>query len=176
MTVLMPGAEGPCVEDLTMKLGLLMEAAQSQQALASAALEHLRERTGALDTVVRDEIRNTLIEELREVADDSRRAAHSLRALQRVATVRIAVWSLGIAILATAIPLGLAWWLLPSRSDVAALRLARDQLNANITLLNERGGRAALRRCGATHRLCVHVDRDAPPYGDGGDYLIVKGY
>lgn len=159
-----------------MKLGLLLEAAQSQQALASTALEQLRERTGALDTVVRDEIRNTLIEELREVADDSRRAAHSLRALQRVATVRIAVWSLGIAILATAMPLGLAWWLLPSRADVVTLRLARDQLSANIALLSARGGRAALRRCGAAQRLCVRVDRDAPAYGDAGDYLVVKGY
>lgn len=164
------------MEDLTMKLGLLMEAAQSQQALATNALEHLRERTGALDSVVREEIRNTLIEELQEVADHGRRAAHSLRALQRVATLRIAVWSLGIATLATAIPLGLAWWMLPSRAEVAALRLARDQLNSNIDLLDARGGRAALRRCGATGRLCVRVDRGAPAYGDAGDYLVVKGY
>jgi hypothetical protein len=126
--------------------------------------------------VVREEIRNTLIEELQEVADDGRRAAHSLRALQRAATVRIAVWSLCIATLATAIPMGLAWWMLPSRAEVAALRLARDQLNTNIELLNARGGRAALRRCGATQRLCVRVDRDAPAYGDVGDYLVVKGY
>ena len=164
------------MEDLTLKLGLLMEAAQSQQAMAATALEHLRERTGALDGVVREEIRSTLIEELQELADDSRRAAHSLRALQRVATVRIAAWSLGIATLATAIPLGFACWLLPSSAEVAALRVARDQLNTNIGLLDARGGRAALRRCGATRRLCVRVDRGAPAYGDAGDYLIVKGY
>ncbi|GAC1461325.1 MAG: hypothetical protein PVSMB6_21700 [Steroidobacteraceae bacterium] len=164
------------MEDLTLKLGLLMEAAQAQQALAANALEALRERTGALDNVVREEIRTTLIEELREVADDSRRAAHGLRALQRVATVRIAVWSLGIATLATALPLGLAWWLLPTRADVVALRLLRDQLNSNIQFLSAQGGRAALRRCGAAHRLCVRVDRDAPAYGDAGDYLVVKGY
>lgn len=164
------------MEDLTMKLGLLMEAAQSQQVLASNALEHLRERTGALDSVVRDEIRNTLIEELHEVADDSRSAAHSLRALQRVATVRIAVWSLGIATLATAIPLGLAWWLLPSRADVGALRLERDQLNADIQLLSARGGRAMVRHCGASQRLCVRVDREAPAYGEAGDYRVLKGY
>jgi hypothetical protein len=164
------------MEDLTMKLGLLMEAAQSQQALATTALEHLRECTGALDSVVREEIRSTLIEELQELADDSRRAAHSLRALQRVATLRIAIWCLGIATLATIIPLGLAWWLLPSRAEVAALRLARDQLNTNIELLNARGGQAALRRCGTGQRLCVRVDRSTPAYGDAGDYLVIKGY
>lgn len=164
------------MEDLTLKLGLLMEAAQSQQALATTALEQLRQRMGALDSVVREEIRNTLIEELQEVADDSRRAAYSLRSLQRVATLRIAVWSLGIATLATAIPIGLGWWLLPSRADVAALRLARDQLNTSIVLLTARGGQAALRRCGAAQRLCVRVDRGAPAYGDAGDYLVVKGY
>jgi hypothetical protein len=164
------------VEDLTMKLGLLMEAAQSQQALATTALNHLREHTGALDGVVREQIRHTVVEELQEVADDSRRAAHSLRALQRVASLRIAIWSLGIATLATGIPLGLAWWLLPTRADVAALRAARDQLNANIELLSARGGRAALRRCGSAQRLCVRVDRSAPAYGDAGDYFVIRGY
>ena len=45
------------MEDLTMKLGLLMEAAQSQQALAAAALQQLREHTGGLDAIVREENR-----------------------------------------------------------------------------------------------------------------------
>lgn len=159
-----------------MKLGLLMETAQNQQALAASALEHLRAHAGALDGVVRDEIRNTVIEQLREVADDSRRAAHSLRTLQRVANLRIVAWTLGIALLAAAVPLGLAWWLLPSRAEVAALHVARVQLNAEVEALQARGGRAALRRCGAAQRLCVRVDRGAPAYGDGGDYFVIKGY
>jgi len=45
------------MEDLTMKLGLLMEAAQAQQALAAAVLQQLREHTGGLDAIVREEIR-----------------------------------------------------------------------------------------------------------------------
>jgi hypothetical protein len=164
------------MEDLTMKLGLLMEAAQSQQALATTTLAQLREHTGALDGVVREEIRHTVVEELREVADDSRRAADSLRALQRVASLRIAVWSLGIATLATGIPFGLAWWLLPARADIATLRLTRDQLNTSVELLSARGGRAAVRHCGPAQRLCVRVDRGAPAYGEAGDYFVIKGY
>ncbi|MGH8327807.1 MAG: hypothetical protein ACRET2_13715, partial [Steroidobacteraceae bacterium] len=67
------------------------------------------------------------------------------------------------------------WWMLPSRSEVAALRARRDALAANIARLQQRGGSVDLRRCGARARLCVRVDRDAPAYGADADYLIVKG-
>jgi hypothetical protein len=33
-----------------------------------------------------------------------------------------------------------------------------------------------VRTCGASARLCVRVDRNAPAYGPGADYLVVKGY
>jgi hypothetical protein len=164
------------MEDLTMKVGLLMEAAQSQQSLASTALEHLREHTGSLDTIVRDEIRATLIEELQALSDDSRRAAECLERLQRAAGVRAATWSVGIVVCATAIPLLVVSEFLPSRSDIAALRLTRAQLESTIERLNARGGQATLRRCGVAQRLCVRVERSAPAYGEGGDYLVIKGY
>jgi len=159
-----------------MKVGLLMEAAQSQQALATSALEHLREHTGSLDSVVRDEIRSTLIEELQALTDDTRRAAESLERLQRAAGLRAASWSVGIVVFATVIPLLAVREILPSSSDIASLRTTRDQLQTTIDRLNARGGQAALRRCGAAQRLCVRIDRSAPAYGDGGDYLVVKGY
>ena len=159
-----------------MKVGLLMEAAQSQQSLVTTALEHLREHTGSLDTIVRDEIRATLIEELHALTDDSRRAAECLERVQRAAALRAAIWSVGIVVCATAIPLLAVREFLPSSSDVAALRLTRDQLETTIERLNARGGQATLRRCGATQRLCVRVDRSAPAFGEGGEYLVIKGY
>jgi hypothetical protein len=53
------------LDDATMKVGLLMESAQAHQKLAEGQLERLRAHTQDLDSVVRDEIRRTLVEELR---------------------------------------------------------------------------------------------------------------
>ena len=164
------------MEDDTLKIGLLMEAAQAQQSLAETVLEKLKQHMSALDDVVRGEIRHALVEELRVLGNESQRAAQSLRRLGRAANVRMAVWSIGLTLLCTAIPMCGQWWLIPSQSEIAALRLRRDALAANVTSLEERGGRIDLRRCGGTDRLCVRVDRKAPVYGDSGDYLVVKGY
>ena len=164
------------MEDNTLKIGLLMEAAQAQQSLAETVLEKLKQHMSALDDVVRGEIRHALVEELRVLGNESQCAAQSLRRLGRAANVRMAVWSIGLTLLCTAIPMCGQWWLIPSQSEIAALRLRRDALAANVTSLEERGGRIDLRRCGGTDRLCVRVDRKAPVYGDAGDYLVVKGY
>lgn len=161
-------------EDNTMKLGLLMEAAHAQQTLAEAALQKLSAHLRELDTVVRDEIRHTLVEELQIVVNESRRAAEALRGLGRSANLRVALWSLGMTLLCSAIPISLEWWFLPSQSELATLRVKRDQLALNVTRLEERGARIDLRRCGASDRLCVRVDRKAPVYGDAGDYFVVK--
>lgn len=164
------------MEDDTLKIGLLMEAAQAQQALAETVLESLKRHMSALDEVVRDEIRHALVEELQALGNENQRAAESLRRLGRAANVRMALWSIGLTLLCTAIPLCAQWWLVPSQREISTLRLQRDQLLANVTSLQERGGRIELRRCGGTDRLCVRVDRKAPAYGDAGDYLVVKGY
>jgi hypothetical protein len=164
------------VEDHTLKLGLLMEAAHAQQSLATTTLEQLREHTAGLDAIVREEIRHTLLEEMQALAADSQRAAEALRRLQRTANVRFTVWSVGILALAAAIPFGIASYVLPTRADVAALGARRDELTANIARLARQGGNVELRRCGAAQRLCVRVDRSAPHYGESGEFLVVKGY
>ena len=162
--------------ELTVKLGLLLEAAEAHERLAADALERLREHTAGLDAVVREEIRGTLVEELQELFVDGRRAAGELRALGRAARLRLAAFSLAVAAASAAIPLALIWWTLPSRADLAALRLTREQLAANIARLAEHGGRVELRRCGAQQRLCVRVDRSAPAYGASAEFLVVQGY
>jgi hypothetical protein len=164
------------VQDDTMKVGLLMEAAQAQQSLATTTLEKLREHTAGLDAVVREEIRATVLEELRAVAEDSRRAAAALRRLQRVANLRLLAWSVAMLSLAAGIPLGIAWYLLPTQASIAALKVTRNQLTSDIARLNSQGARMELRRCGTAQRLCVRVDRSGPVYGAAGDFFIVKGY
>ncbi|HEY0340189.1 MAG TPA: hypothetical protein VGC34_05235 [Steroidobacteraceae bacterium] len=159
-----------------MKLGLLMEAAHAQQALAETALEKLSAHIRDLDDIVRAEIQRTLVEELELLGDESKRAAQALRNLGRSVSLRSVLWSVGLTLLCTAAPLCAEWWLLPSQGELATLRSRRDELASNIASLEQRGGRIDLRRCGGTDRLCVRVDRKAPVYGEAADYLVVRGY
>ena len=76
------------IDDATMKVGLLMESAQAHQKLAETHLEKLRAHTQDLDGVVREEIRRTLIEELQDLAAESKRAAQALNGMKRAANMR----------------------------------------------------------------------------------------
>jgi hypothetical protein len=78
-------------------------------------------------------------------------------------------------VISVAIALFIAWWVLPTRAEIARLRTERDELVSNIAALNQRGARVDLRRCGAG-RVCVRVDLSAPRYGESSDYMVVKGY
>jgi len=164
------------MEDETMKLGLLMEAAQAQQTVAASALDRLRDHTAGLDAIVREEIRTTLLEEMRALADDTRGAAASLRRLQRITSLRVTACALLVPSVVTLVPFALAWWFLPSPAEIRSLTAQRDALAVNITRLSAQGGKVELRRCGRPQRLCVHVERSAPAYGTAGDFLVVKGY
>lgn len=164
------------LSDEALKLGLLMEAAQAQQHLGEESLERLGAHTRELEAIVRDEIRRTVGEELAGIASESGRAAQSLRQLRRAANLRMLIWTVSITAACSAVAMGEAWWMLPSRHEIAALRARRDALAADIARLEARGGSIHLSRCGARARLCVQVDRHAPAYGAHADYLIVKGY
>lgn len=160
-----------------MKCGLLMEAAQTHQSLVDAALARLQAHTQGLDTVVREEIRRTLVDELQALASESNGAVRSLRALARAANMRVALWTIGIVTLCSAMTIAIivatARWLLPSRSEIATLSEKRDELALAVARLEQRGGRIDLRRCGDTGRYCVRVDRKAPVFGQKAEYFIV---
>ncbi|MDE2263688.1 MAG: hypothetical protein KGL45_14285 [Gammaproteobacteria bacterium] len=166
----------PAMIDEAMKIGLLMEAAQAQQRLGQESLERLATHARDLDMIVRDEIRRTVTEALGNLAGESRRAAESLQRMRRATNVRTLLWTVSIAMICAGVAMGEAWWILPSQSEIAALRARRDALTANIARLRQRGGLLDVRACGARARLCVRVDRNAPAYGPRADYLIVKGY
>ncbi|HVS78390.1 MAG TPA: hypothetical protein VHE11_15730 [Steroidobacteraceae bacterium] len=159
-----------------MKLGLLMEAAQAQQRLGQESLERLAAHARDLDVIIRDEVRRTIVEELGGIAGESQRAAQSLRRMRRAANMRVLLWTVAIAAVCSGVAVGEAWWMLPSRGEMAALRARRDALAADLKRLQQHGGSIDLRTCGARARLCVRVDRGAPAYGAAADYLIVKGY
>jgi hypothetical protein len=159
-----------------MKLGLLMESAQAHQKMAETHLENLRVHTQGLDGVVREEIRRTLIDELRALAVESDRTARALGKIKHAANIRYLVWSVGLAVLCTVIPSAIAHYALPSAADVTALRAQRDSLAQNVARLEQHGGKVDWRSCGKLARLCVRIDRRSPAFGEDADYYIVKGY
>jgi hypothetical protein len=162
------------LDDAALKMGLLMESAQAHQKLAEGQLERLRAHTQDLDGIVRDEIRRTLVEELQGLRAEMTRAARALQRLRAGNALRGAAWSLGVAILCSAIPIAVARWVLPSTAEVAGLRARRDELTSNLTRLEQQGARIDWRHCGDSKRLCVRVDRKAPTYGDKGDYFVIE--
>jgi len=164
------------IDDSTMKFGLLMESAQAHQRLAESQLEKLRAHTQDLDSVVRDEIRRTLIDELQLLTAETTRATQALQRVRRGATLRGAAWTFAAALLCSLIPIGIARWALPSAAEIAALRARRDELSLSVAKLEQQGGRIDWRRCGESRRLCVRVDRKAPAYGDAADFHIIEGY
>jgi hypothetical protein len=170
------GERAGAVDETTMKFGLLMESAQAHQKMAESHLERLRAHTQDLDGVVREEIRRTLVEELDELTSESRRAAQALKGMKRIAQLRGLVFTVSTALLSVAIPSGLAYWLLPTPSQIETLRARRDELQVSVARLEQSGGRIDWRHCGERARLCIRVDRAAPSYGEKADYFVVKGY
>jgi len=128
-----------------------------------------------LDLVVRQEIRSAFAEEFQALGGASRRATEALEAVSRAASLRIALWAFVVVAACTAVPLSVAWAVLPGRGELSRMRAERDRLETSITNLERRGGHIDLRRCGPAGRLCVRVERAGPAYGAQSDYLIIKG-
>ncbi len=164
------------LDETAMKLGLLMESAQAHQRLAEGELERLRAHTQELDTVVRDEIRRTLLEELQMLTAETACATRALQKLRGSSAWRVTCASFAAAVLCALIPIALARWALPSAADIAALRTRREELTQTVAKLEQQGGRIDWRRCGDAKRLCVRVDRKAPTYGEKADYFVIEGY
>lgn len=159
-----------------MKVGLLMESAQAHQKLAESQLEQLRTHTQDLDSVVRNEIRRTLVDELQMLTAETTRATRALANVRRNGNLRGAFWSVFTAALCALVPMGITRWALPSVAEVASLRDKRDELNANLQKLHQLGGHIEWKRCGETGRICVRIDRKAPAYGEKADYYVIEGY
>jgi hypothetical protein len=157
------------------KLGALVDAAQTHQKLAEAAIEKLNEHTRGLRAIARDQIQRALADGLNSVHAETQGAVEALQRVRRAANARTVFWTLGVTAIAIGVALFVAWWVLPTPAEIAALRTERDALASNIAVLNQRGAQAELRRCGTGH-LCIRVDLKAPRYGESSDYLIIRGY
>jgi hypothetical protein len=163
-------------DDKTIAIGMLMESAQTQQRLAQEQLTHLHAHTQELDAVVRDEIRRTLVDEIKALHSEIAAATQAARQLKRAAGLRPALYGVLLACISGLTPLAIARWILPSTSQIAALQARRDQLTANLEALAQQGGRLELRRCGEARRLCARIDKSSARYGESGDFYVLYGY
>lgn len=161
------------MDETTLGLGLLMEAAQAHQALAESSLNALQGQVRGLDVMLRDQVQQVLSEGLWAVTQECSRATRSLQSLRRVVGARAMLWAVATAGLCAALLLVAAQWLLPSPEEMIRLRAHRDELAAAITELQRRGAGIDWRRCGETHRLCVRIDTGTPAFGPLGDFRIV---
>jgi hypothetical protein len=159
----------------SVKLGLLMETAERHQKLAETAIRQLNEQVQGLIGGARDQVHRTVLDELATVRAGTQEAVEALRRVKRAANARVTLLTLCLTAISAGIALFVAWWVLPSPAEIAALRAERDDLASNVAVLSQRGARADLRRCGTGH-LCVRVDMNAPRYGDQRDYFVIRGY
>jgi hypothetical protein len=129
----------------SVKLGLLLESAERQQKLAEAAIGKLNEQVQGLQGTVRDQIRGGVSEEMKFLQAETQRAVEALKRVKRAANARVTLWTIGLTLISAVIALFVAWWVLPTRAEIATLRTERDELASNVAVLNQRGGRADLR-------------------------------
>jgi hypothetical protein len=164
------------LDDKTIAVGLLMESAQTQQRMAEEQLNRLNAHVQGLDGVVREEIRHTLVDEIKLLSaeiDGTVRALHGVRRATRWHTTLFAAAAAFASALA---PVAAAHWLLPSAAEIAVLRAQQQDLTANLRALKLQGGLIELRHCGTAQRLCVRVDAGAPKYGEAADFFVAHGY
>jgi hypothetical protein len=167
---------GGAMDEKTLTIGLLMESAQTQQRMAEEHLSRLSAHVQGLDSVVRGEIRQTLIEELTLLNAEINGTVRALHRVRRSFNWRSALYSIAIALACALAPLAAAHWLLPSTEELAALQARRRELSANISALKLQGASLEFRHCGNAQRLCVRVDTSAPKYGQDADFYVAHGY
>src|SRR5690348_7570475 len=110
----------------SVKLGLLMETAERHQKLAEAAIGQLSEQAQGLVTVARDQIHRAVVDEMTIVRAETQRAIEALQRVKRAANARVTLWTMGLTATSASIALFVAWWILPTRAEVATLRAERD--------------------------------------------------
>jgi hypothetical protein len=156
-----------------MSIGMLMESAQAQQRLAQDQLTHLHAHTQDLDVIVRDEIRRTLVEELKALQAAIDSAALNLSRLKRVTVGRATLLAAALGLISGAAAPSVAFFWLPSAQEIASLEKQRQTLSVNVESLRRAGGGVELRQCGQPARLCARVDAHAPKYGLDGDFYVL---
>jgi hypothetical protein len=163
-------------EQQELRIAALLDAADVEQARVREAITELKAGGESLRREVRSAASEATREALKALQTQIDQAQCVVLDLQRLSLMRAAWQHVWVALVAIAITVLAVWWYVPSVSEMTALQAERDQLQASIEDLTQRGAKIVINNCGPKRRLCVAVDDSAGVYGEGREYRIAKGY
>jgi hypothetical protein len=159
------------------KIAALFAAFEDINARVDGTVGRLERAVGQLDPTVRQAVRDTYAKELVGLAEQIKKTTASLEGLRRSADWRQLLLGAGLSVLVVLVTLGGFWLFTPSATEMSRLRAEEQQLQASIDLLASHGGRAELKKCGASsEHLCVRVEPGLGRFGEGKDYFVIRGY
>ena len=136
------------MDDETRKIAMLIAAFEAEQAQSHGTVEKVTRSAVLLQHEVRNAARVAVEAALKELHPHVNRADQTLVDLQRRSLWRASLQRAIVALIAFAITVLAVWWYVPAKDEIAALRNERDQLQASIKGLKQRGARIAVRECG----------------------------
>jgi hypothetical protein len=181
-------------------MGKLVTAAQASQKELGHFLEeevrglilaHVEDAASAAGRAQAQQFGKEVAAEARKALEDgaaqANSAARSLQLasqqLRRQNTLRVAGVTAGCSFGILAAVIAAVWLYLPSKSEMESLRAEREQLQASIEDLSNRGGRLKHSMCGAageTKRFCVLIPAKSDTYhvseNPNAIYVIPVGY
>ena len=164
------------------KIALLIAAFDQERENTAQATAALRQVIAGLGEKVESATGVAVGKALTTLRREADLAAQAMQQLRRLTLWQSAWRHVTTALCAIVITMLAVWWYVPTVGEMRALRSERDQLQASIEDLTQRGGRIKLNSCGNagdTKRLCVLVDPAAGRFGNaqsGELYMIAKGY
>jgi hypothetical protein len=174
-------------------LGTLLEAAMRDQAGIHDALESLKKAKNLMDhvrydlpTSVADEVKNsidgaalragnTLFKRFNDANEKAEMAKEAYIDAAKFSIWRIGLITFGLSIIGAATIGIVAHLMMPSASEIQALRDEKAQLEQDIKRLYQAGARSDFTQCIVDEnvkRFCVRLDPEFGDYWDG--YRIVK--
>ena len=169
-------------EQQELRIAALLDALDSEHARVREAMVELKATGVTLQRDVKSAAASAVQDALKALQGDIESARRVVVDLQGLSLWRAAWQHVMVALVAILITLLAVWWYVPSVSEMSAFRAERDQLQASIADLTQRGGRIKLNSCGNSgdrKRLCVLVDQTAGRFGNaqsGEIYMVAKGY
>src|ERR1700753_366266 len=140
------------MDDETRKIAMLIAAFEDEQARLNGIVEKVARSAVLLQHEVRSAAREAVEAALKELHPHVNKAGQTLVDLQRLSLWRAALQHVMVAVVAIAVTLLAVWWYVPAKDEIASLRSERDQLQASVADLKQRGGRISMRDCGPQKR------------------------
>jgi hypothetical protein len=165
------------------KIALLIAAFDQERENTAQATAALRQVIAGLGEKVESATGVAVGKALTTLRREADLAAQAMQQLRRLTLWQSAWRHVTTALCAMAITVLAVWWYVPTVGEISALRSERDQLQASIEDLSQRGGRIVMNSCGG--RLCIEASTDQGKsvidwrgawHAHGVPLVIPKGY